>query len=627
MTSLRRKPIYLALLAGLCACSTINKQVNNDIATTEKQTRGKYTEAPAVQIAQRQERVSVVKGSLLPAKAVAGGRAGEWLRKLRLAEIDLPQPTPLSAIVKKFAEQGVNVVTDLPLENFGYAGKVNATDAQTALQIILGSVGLDMQIDDARRVVMIRPMASKTWILNLGNRKATYSTDSITNSSGSNSSSTSTSTTATATASTSNNPLLNMASPNVGTTTTSGTSSASGSGSVGTSTSTIVYAQDDFWASLSAELGRRLSVMVPRSAVMASSRPGGGTGVPGTDSLVTPSPANASFMGVGQAQQPQGNDLYVSKQIGQYAVNPDTGAITVQAPSWILKDLDRYISNIEDMYNSELSFIGEVVLVNSSRIDSEGIDLAAIGRWASGRYGAVLSNNALGGVTISVPSSGFPQVAAGSQSVGGALGGLTYVGPNNALEVFNAYLSEIGQFSVVQSPRISTSSGIPAVFSEKNLDYYNTVTQQTAAGNTGAATTANNNTITPIETGIELRLNPRFDPVTGLIRTQLELYLALQSGSKTVPQTLVTGNTVTTVPTTIPLTTKKRIAGEVLMRDGDVIIVGGQTADTMQVDENGLPGENSPTGGVFGVKKATRGRKSYYFALRAVVTKRTVPSS
>src|SRR5690606_32903544 len=95
-----------------------------------------------------------------------------------------------------------------------------------------------------------------------------------------------------------------------------------------------------------------------------------------------------------------GNDLYIEKQVGNFSLNPETGAVTVQAPSWILRDLDAYLKGVQEKYNTEITFIGEVLLVTSTDQESEGVDLAGFASWAAGRYGAVISNNALGGITV-----------------------------------------------------------------------------------------------------------------------------------------------------------------------------------------------------------------------------------
>jgi len=614
----------------LGACGTINTSVREEIAQNEKE-RKQVLESP-MQIAP-ETYVRKVPGVLIPVTPVSDVK-GEWLKKYRV-QLEIRNPTPLTAVVAKLAEQGINITSDLPLDSYTYVGKVNTTNGEAALQLILGAVGLDYQVDDDRKIVVIKPMSSRTWILNIGNRKSMYSSDGNIQTS---SSSAMANGNATPSGSGLSGSVPTSGSSAMGSTGTSAAgTSATGvtagqsvaSQSVSGSGSTGVASTDDFWSSLAAELKNRLSVMVPRAMVMANRQPIAMPGLPDLPpppmpgQLPPPPPPPLPPVPTVGAGADSGSELYVKRQIGTYSLNPETGAITVQAPHWVLDDLDAYIKSVQEMYNTEISFVGELVLVTSNRTDSEGFDISLFAQWASQKYGAVVSNNALGGVTVSLPpGGGAPTVKVDSQPVAGPVLGLSYAGINNALDIFNAYLSEIGKVSVIQRPMITTTSGIPGVFSKRFVDYYNSVSQQAATGGIGSAATATQNMLVPVEYGTELRINPRIDVATGLVRAQITLNQVIKSGSKVIPQTVTYGNNVTTVNSNIPLLTKQVISGEVLLRDGDLIVVGGQIEDNLSNDESGLPSPDGPIGIFFGTKKASRGTQTYYFALRVVVNKR-----
>lgn len=618
---MRTKLLVVALSGALSACGTVNTQVREEIDQTQ-QTQRKQSAQEPFQIASP-SRVVEVRGAYIPVSAVTVQK-GAWLKEHSI-QLEIRNPVPMTAVVSKLAEQGINIVSDLPLDSYTYVGKINRTDAEAALRAVLGAVGLDYEVDDVRKLVVVRPMASRSWFLNIGNRKSAFSSDASAQNSGSGSASatpSSSSTAQTVGATGAGDSALGTAGAAQSSSSTSAAQSSSGS----TINGTGVTAADDFWTSLSAELANRLSIMVPRA--MAGYSSGAlSVAMPPLDG-VPPMPylqpaAAPSMGGMGGMGSSQESDIYVKHKIGSFSLNPETGAITVQAPHWMLNDLDTYLRGVQEMYNTDISFSGELVLVTSNRTDSEGLDISAFARWASGKYGAVIANNALGGVTVSLPNGGgAPLVQAGAQAVGGPLVGLTYAGANNALDIFNAYLSEIGKISVIQRPLITTTSGVPGIFSKKTTDYYNTVSQQAAAGGTGSAAVGTQNVIVPIELGTDLRINPRIDISNGLIRAQLALNQVIQSGTKVIPQVITFGNTSSTVNTSIPLLTKHNISGEILLRDGDLIVVGGQTEDNRQVDENGLPGADSPVGGVFGTKKASKGAQTYYFALRVSVSKR-----
>ncbi len=627
MTERIKRMLSLAIAVALAGCSTINTQIRKEVE--REQEAGKRGMEPPLRIAPP-ARVAEVKGALVPVAPAVPQTRSEWLRKLRI-ELDVRNPVSLWAVIEKLSGQGINVISDLPLGTYTYVGRVNPTDADTALQAVLGSVGLDFEADDARRTVVIKPMSQRTWYVNIGYRKATFSSDGQAASgappaaSGAAPGSSLTPGSGMATSAGATYGQTGMAPGGAATPGMSQNQGAPGGGlqplaplAVG---GTAVTAADDFWTSLSIELTSRLSVLVPKAMVAGIPQGPNLPPIPGGVPVPTPLPMymSGSVTSGGQSA----GESHWRRQIGSYSLNPATGAVTVQAPHWVLSDLDAYFKWIQDMYNTDITFLGELVLVTSTRSDSEGFDLAAFTSWASGRYGAIVSNNALGGVTVTLPSPGVPvSVSAAQQTVGGPLVGLRYQTATDALQIFNAFLSELGKVSVIQRPLVTTTSGVPGVFAKKFTDYYNTVSQQAAAGGTGSAATATQNTLVPVELGTELRINPRIDLATGLIRAQLTLSQSIQSGIRTIPQTITFGNNAQTVNTSIPLITRQNLSGEILLRDGDLIVVGGQTEDNATVNDNGLPGEEGPLGGLFGVKKASRGAQTYYFALRVAVSRR-----
>lgn len=607
------------VIAGCGTVAEVSRDIDDDMERTRDAVKTPF------QI-QSRSRVVEMRGTFIPVTPMSSLSGGQWLRQ-KMVSLDIKNPTPLSAIVSKFAEQGLNIATDLPLNSYSYVGKVNRTDAETALKVVLGSVGLDYHIEDKNQFIVIRPVSSRTWSLNIGNRRSTYSsgTDSENSSDSSNTGNSGSQSNNNSSAfgssafsfnqgqgsglSGSNSQFTNTGS--------SGTNTSNGIGNQNTGT----YASDDFWNSLARELDARLTITTSQHSLsnVASQSPVPISATGQTSGHLVPPIQNAA---VALLSGP-GTERYTGKKIGSYSLNPETGAITVQAPRWVLSELDSYFKGVQEMYNTNISFSGEVVLVTTNRGDSEGFDLTAFAQWAGGKYGAVISNNALGGVTVSMPEGGgLPSVTSGAQAIAGPIIGMQYRG-SNALDIFNAYLSEIGKVSVIQRPMLTTTSGVPGVFRKKHVDYYNTVSQQAAPGGTGSAATATQNVIVPVETGTDLRINPRVDVATGLIRAQIKLDQIIRSGTRIVPQTITFGNNVQSVNTQIPLTTRQDIQGEVLLKDGDLIIVGGQVEDNLTVDESGLPGGKSgPMGGLFGVKESNRGKQTYYFALRVTVNKR-----
>ena len=632
--SVSRLVVVAPAVLVLGACTSMNSNVRHEIS--QDQPRIQKTLSATMHL-RPESRVLEMKGKIVPVTVVTDDKASQWLSAI-FVDLDITKPTPLSAVVEKLAAQGVNVSSDLPLDSYVYTGRVNKTGADAALKTILGSVGLDYETDDVRKLVIIKPMSSRSWFLNIGKRQSSFSSDGSAASTSSSSGSSSSGASAASGVSTPSNISGGVTGTTApmggasGSATPTGTAMMSGGGSQIGGTATVSSA-DDFWSSLAKELNKRLTVMVPRESGGSLMPSPGMPVLPQTGFGMRPSlpimPGMPGGGGLpngeqgGASRQTNSNGLYVSRKIGTYSLNPETGAITVQAPHWILNGLDQYFKRVQEMYNTDISFVGEVVLVTGNRSDSEGVDLSAFASWAGSKYSAIIANNALGGVTVSLPSaSSALSVTAGAQTVGGALMGLRYQGAQNAMQIFNAFLSQLGNVSVIQRPMITTTSGVPGVFSKKFTDYYNTVSQQAAAGGTGSAATATQNTLVPVQLGTELKINPRIDISTGLIRAQLSLDQSIQSGTRVIPQTITFGNNTTTINTSIPLVTQQDLSGEVLLRDGDLIVVGGQTENNLSNNANGLPGQDGPLSGLFGVKTATRETQTYYFALRVSVKKR-----
>lgn len=632
MIGMRKAAVATACAALVSGCGSV-REVRNDIEAQVPVAR-KAIESP-VALAES-PRVVERKGTRLAATEVVYQKnAGAWL-KSKQVELRATNPMTLAQIVAKFAANGINITSDLPLDNMTFVGVVNTTDAESALRQVLGSSGLDYEVDDKRKIVTIKPLSSRTWYLNLGNRRSTYASNGTAgNTTGTNPSGGSNSGQAAAQAGgmatsqqiggayagATNNQQGNVSSSTI---------SAQGSSSAG-SNGTGVTANEDYWGALDRELSKRLTVMVPVAKTIAG-RPMAAGGLPALPVAASglpmqlnqpPVPMAGPSMGGASSTDPSAagsNELYALKKIGTHSLNPETGAITVQAPHWVLSELDVYFRRTADAFNTLFSFEGVLMRVSGTRSDSEGFDIQHFASWAAGRYGAIVSNNALGGVTVNFGPGNIPIVSAGAQQVGGPLVGVA--SPADGLQIFNAYMQERGDTAIVQRPRLATTSGVPGKYSNIIKDFYTTISQTAAAGNTGAATQATNNVLTPIEFGTDLKIYPRYDIATGLVRANIELRSVVSAGEKTITQFINAGTTALQVPQRIPRPHELNTSGEVLLRDGDLILVGGQTEDSLQVDENGLPGSNGPMGGFFGTKTATRSGGTYYFALKVSVNKR-----
>jgi hypothetical protein len=601
-----------------CASQVVTEQKRSstdlDAARTTMETPSPVVHRDRVKVTSR----SVIP--VVPATDTSKHPQLAWLQKVRV-QLKLDQPVPLTQVVKIFSAHGVNITSALPLEAYTYSGYgINNTDAETALKMILGGLGLDYEVDNVRQMVHIKPMSSKTWYLNIGNRRTNFSSSSSAgNGLGSNS----------------------MAGGSTG-----------GAGSASNGGSSSVSSIDDFWGSLRAELQKRLSIMVPVPPPKPNQNPpqpqfaqilaapmlaqplvmGNGTapGAMAPGMLQAPgqtAQAAQQFIIAQQQPNPGGGPLFSSKQIGDASVNPETGAVMVQAPHWILAEIDPYMKRVQEMYNTELSFSGYLLMVSTDNRKSEGFDVAAFNTFARNRYGAAFFNNSMGDVTVlrPVPGNDIPaRISAGKDLVSNTILGLTDA--VTGIQIFNNYLESLGTVKVAAKPRLATASGVPTEFSKMVTEYINSVNQTAAAGAVGGSAVGTQNQMIPFDFGTELKINPRFDVSTGLVRAQITMMQVIKSGNQIVNQQLNgAGGAIVTVAQEVPRIMRLRYTGEALVADGDTIIVGGQSDDDTDASDNGVTKlKDAPgvIGGLFGQKAINARQSTYYIALKVSVTKR-----
>lgn len=623
-------PIAAAVLM-LAGCASQTQLSQADAQDAHDVARG-HLSAPTPAAREAVNTVRFNDHVVLPVVEVAQEVEDNWLAKKRLKlRNDKKRPLSLQEIVKMCFDQGIYITSaQLPLDQYTYSGLgFEETGVEAGLRIILGPLGLDYDLDEKSQTVVIRPMASRTWYLNVGNRRTSFGSNSA--SSG-----------AVGIAASGNNQGQtgqNQAQSTQGSAGQGGQSQSSGGqqqtgqnpgmngsqSSASAPSGTSISSTDDFWGSLRAELTSRLEVLLPSQAPVqdASNQPQGQV-VPaiapiGAPNLAMPGQNPMLYQNGLGAQNGGATDMFARKKVGTFALNPETGAITVQAPSWVLHDLDKYLSRVRDMYNSLISFSGEIVMVTTEDNASEGLDISSFARFAKARYGLAYSNNALGGVTVNFSGNSLiPSISTNNAPIANTLLGIT--SPLDGLQVFNNYLRSIGTVKIVQKPLVAVPSGVPGEFSKTVTRYFNSVSQNTASGGVGQATVGTQNTLTPVDFGTSLRIYPRLDVSTNLIRAQITLNQTIQSGTQNVQQSLNSGANVVPVTQPIPIVTRLLYQGEALLADGDLIVVGGQTDDETDSTDGGVPGlKDGVLSPIFGQKSNVKRVGTYYFALRVSV--------
>ena len=154
-------------------------------------------------------------------------------------------------------------------------------------------------------------------------------------------------------------------------------------------------------------------------------------------------------------------------------------------------------------------------------------------------------------------------------------------------------------------------------FSKFERRYWFNFLQSTASGTTGSALVATNNVPVPVDLGLVVEFNPRYDPVLDIIRLQVNMKQVLQSGSQTATQYLNSGTGGTTpAQVEIPNTVTVYTSGEMLVRPGSLAIFGGQREETSDSVDAGTTGlKDTLVGPLFGQRTSSKRVGTYYFAL------------
>ncbi|MCP4022655.1 MAG: hypothetical protein GY729_12500 [Desulfobacteraceae bacterium] len=504
-------------------------------------------------------------GSVKVVDKKRANRNAPWLQ--RTITLKVIEPVSAKQIVNMLRGKNLNMTSSLPLDSYMYSGfGVTDVPIETAVQILFGSMGLDYEIDYDNKAISVLPMKWKTYYVNVGNRTASYSTGTGGSDSGSSSSSSSSS---------------------------SSDSSDSESGtSVDTDTldtgeTFSIQAKNEFWKSLNDSVTQRLKILVPQSQVIGDDSDGAGT------------------------------ELYQEVTIGKFALNPEIGSIQIQAPRHVQKEMKAYINRVNNMYNAQIKFTGKLFAMTLDDNETRGFDINIFKEIAElNGYNFLFQNNALGGVTISPNGN----ITLGNPTAGN--NGLFGVSKPQSFEMFHAFLSELSNVAVLQEPVLSTSSGIPAKFQKFETKYYNTYSQTSSSGDSGVAV-ATSNELVPVQFGTILSINPYLDIDKGMVRAQISWEQSLQSGVQTINQVISeTDGSSRDIPIEIPNVTEATYSGEALLKDGDMIIIGGQKETFSRLDDSGTTGlKDSFLSPFVSKKKYTNQDVVYYFALHMQVVK------
>lgn len=586
------KPLITLATASalfLAGCANIDgEQARQDSEDEQREMRERMEDSVQRSSDGRVERVSA--SSLGVGERVSSDdKEREWLREKEIS-VNIRDSINGDELVRMLRAEGLNISSQMGLSDYEYTGYgVDDVDGETALRLLVGALGLDYKIHDDDRYIEITPMKTRTWTMNLGPRSSSFVTGGE--------------------ARLATERVADLVGDDDG---------AGGDDDDDTINVSDITVADEFWANLDEELEDRLSLLIP-----------GNRSVTDTDVADDFAALDEAFPDMSademQAMEDNGNgeegmvemgggeDFFTEVQMGRHSTNPTTGAVTVQGPRWMLDNLDEYFDELTRMYNATITLSGQLIAVEAGEQQSEGLDIAGFASWADGRWDAVVRNNALGGITVQTDGD-VPSVD--SESSGPFIG---VQSPEDGLRLFSNYLEEFGTTRIEQRPVVSTTPGAPGQFSQVEESFFTRFESDSFVGQDTGETgqVSVNNILESVELGTVVRMNPRLDVETGLVRAQVDLRQNVQSGTQTFEQFV--GDE--TRETEIPVVTRLNYDGEILVEDGDIIIVGGQVANQESTDESGILGGGA-LNRAFGERDQQDTSQTYYFALKVSVEER-----
>ncbi|MFU1524274.1 hypothetical protein ACM3N2_17940 [Aeromonas hydrophila] len=529
-------------------------------------------------------------------------RGVEWLKNKRV-NIQKKNGSSLSlgSIVSQFAEAGINISSSLPLQTYTYNGfSIKNTDALTALEVIAGTTGLDFVVEkrpgSREWYVSIIPMGVSEYALNFTNRDISLNVigQSLDKSS-----------------------LGKMEAE-------SDSGSDSGKTAGQADTSSIKYSTPSFFDELSKELESRLQRQLPYSGGAIVGAPvdlaGMGGGIPSLPDL--PVPGNVSVGGaVPSVGAGSANSGYQSVSVGNYTVNKATGRVTVHAPRHVRKAIMSYLRDIDMEMSANIELTGKIFVLNESSSESQGIDISAFIKFANNEFGVAVSNSVINGLNVMTLEDGSVKVGS-DDAMAGSLVGMVNKSSDRLIQVFNAYLESQANTVTILEPHANTTSGVPASISQRRPLTFSRY-EATASGGENSNVATSNKFFT-IEFGTSLNILPKYDAKKDVVRAQIDLTQVVQGGTQEIQQVVTTSKDIETKTTKLPIPDIYSIQTEAIIRNGALVLMGGQSLASDDNSVGGITGlVDSPLGGLFGKGAKNNNSRRFYMVLSA----RAVPYS
>ncbi|MGK6310047.1 type II secretion system secretin GspD [Variovorax sp. DT-64] len=262
---------------------------------------------------------------------------------------------------------------------------------------------------------------------------------------------------------------------------------------------------------------------------------------------------------------------------GQIQADPATNSLIISAPEPLYRQLRAVIDRL-DSRRAQVLIESLIVEVNADKAAEFGIQWqAGLGNTGDRNVGVIGTNSSLGGANIIDLAVGLATGNAATRPSSGFNFGIGHRYGDNGQYVLGflaRFLASNGEGNVLSTPNLLTLDNEEAkIVVGQNVPF---VTGQYT--NTGA----NTNTVNPFQTierkdvGLTLRVRPQISE-TGTVKMQI-----FQEVSSVVASTVNNING--------PTTTKRSIESNVLVDDGNIIVLGGLLSDEYSNSQEKVPG-------------------------------------
>ncbi|SDE23290.1 general secretion pathway protein D [Variovorax sp. CF079] len=262
---------------------------------------------------------------------------------------------------------------------------------------------------------------------------------------------------------------------------------------------------------------------------------------------------------------------------GQIQADPATNSLIISAAEPLYRQLRAVIDRL-DSRRAQVLIESLIVEVNADKAAEFGIQWqAGIGKSGDRNVGVIGTNSSLGGANIIDLAVGLATGNAATRPSSGINFGIGHRYGSDGQYVLGflaRFLASNGEGNVLSTPNLLTLDNEEAkIVVGQNVPFV--TGQYTSAG-------GNTNTVNPFQTierkdvGLTLRVRPQISE-TGTVKMQI-----FQEVSSVVASTVNNLNG--------PTTSKRAIESNVLVDDGNIIVLGGLLSDEYSTSEEKVPG-------------------------------------